>query len=281
MSTIKNIFCELIFTQNNKILGLFWFFFLVVLIVLSSQDDNFTLLSLSKSTLVSIVTSIVASVIFYFILEVINAKKNAENKLIKNFGLLNIFEEKILAKENYAKSIKKSKYKIWAIGKSQSSFISQHAEIINNLITKNKKIEIKIIFWNCKSTLNINDESKHICCIQDAIKNKSIKHLSSTECDNETKKIENRISDLKAAINTENQKNIIIGFLNIPTNFSCLITDDDTYFFPFLSNEKSNKSPMIQCSSYKKLGKSIIKHYSEIFKEDTFIYNSKLLSEYL
>jgi hypothetical protein len=280
MSTIKNIFCELVFTQNNKILVFFWFSFLVILILLGSQDDTYTLLSVSKSTLVSIATSIVASVIFYLILEVINAKKNAENKLVKNFGLQNIFEEKILAKENYAKSIKKSKCKIWAIGKSQSSFISQHAEIINNLITKNKNIEIKIIFWDCQSTLNINNSSKHICCIQDAIKNKSIKHLSSTECDNETIKIKNRINDLKTTIDIENQKNITIGFLNIPTNFSCLITDDDTYFFPFLSNEKSNKSPMIQCSSNKKLGESIIRHYEEIFKEDTFIYNSKLLSEH-
>ena len=103
MSTIKNIFCELVFTKNNKILGLFWLFFLLILVLISSQDDTYTLLSLSKSTLVSIVTSIVASVIFYFVLEIINAKKNAEDTLVKKFGLQNIFEEKILAKENYGK----------------------------------------------------------------------------------------------------------------------------------------------------------------------------------
>lgn len=279
--TVKDKFLELLITYENVILTILLVLITIILALVNIQPDTFKVASFKKETIISILSSIIASFIFFLLYELISSIRKSKVKLFEDFGLKNIFHQRLDAQYLYAESIKNSKERIWAIGMTNNKFITQHSDLLNERLRKSKNLTVKIIFWNCNSTLGNHKLHKQICCIQKAIEEKSLNQLESANCEDTASTIDNRVKSLGEKIDNAFHSRVEIGFLSIPTSFSCLITDKDTYFFPFLAHSSSHETPMLHCESNKNLGESISKHFEVLFEKNSFIYESNSLQDYL
>jgi len=55
-----------------------------------------------------------------------------------------------------------------------------------------------------------------------------------------------------------------IANVSCVTNFTCMIVDDDVFFFPFLSGPDSTNNPTVWCSATHGVGRAIVDHIEKL-----------------
>jgi len=270
---IYDTFVKLIKT-NEVILLLLSIIVLVIIVILIE------LANVQDTIAISVLSSMMASILILIIYKLLDAKKDTILKIYNKYGLKNLYSKKTDATDDFSKKIMQAKNRIWAIGMTNKSFIKQQKENLNVILKKQDNIDIKIIYWNDCTLIEKQDKiSKSIIDVQLALENQnSITCTSDINSQNTIREIHNSIQILKQDIDENKYPKIEIGFLSVPSSFSCLVIDDDIFFFPFLSGNESNISPMILCDAKKEVGKPIINHFTYIFKQKWY-YNSKKLSD--
>lgn len=262
--------------SENTILALMTLLLLIILACLFFLADKIGTNAFTIFT--AIICSIIASIVILIIYSLIDKKKETIIDIYNKFGLTNLYEKKTDAVADFNEALKKCKQRVWAIGITNKAFIKQQKNSFNNLIENNCSIDIKIVFWDdCSKIVNNNEVFKSIIDVQLALENQL-----SISCFNDIleqklyKDIINTLKEIDNEIKEEYKENIEIGFITSPSNFSCLVIDDNVFFYPFLSTGESNSTPMILCDAKGIIGKSILEHYEYLFKSKPYYRNYKL-----
>jgi hypothetical protein len=268
---IYSIFLKAVKTKEMIILFIF-----IILLAIIAILINFIIVK--DTILISILSSMIASILILIIYKLLDAKKDSILDVYNKYGLKNIYSKKTDATSDFTDNILKAKNRVWAIGMTNKSFIKQQKENINNILKKKKPIDIKIIYWNDCTVIGGQDNiSKSIIDVQLALENQNSLKCTADITEHKTiRDIHTSIKKLQESIDIVNHANIEIGFLSVPSSFSCLVVDDNVYFFPFLSNHESNISPMILCDANKTIGVSIINHFKYIFDQQVYYISKKL-----
>ncbi len=271
-STIVGFFKK----SENTILSLVTLLLLIILACLFFLADKMGPNAFTIFT--AIICSIVASIIILIIYNLIDKKKETIIDIYNKFGLTNLYEKKTDAVADFNKALKKCKQRVWAIGITNKAFIKQQKNSFNNLIENNCSIDIKIVFWDdCSKIVKNNEVNKSIIDVQLALENQlSISCFNDIREQNLYIDIISTLKEINNEIKEEFKKNIEIGFITSPSNFSCLVIDDNIFFYPFLSTGESNLTPMISCDADGIIGKSILEHYEYLFKSKPYYRNYKL-----
>ncbi|MCA6128689.1 hypothetical protein [Thalassolituus oleivorans] len=254
--------------------------FISILIVLNVEGRSGSgplLLGLSKSSLLAISGSILASSLFWVVNRVIHlldtSQKSVVNDYFKHthdeFGLKHIFDQRggqdIL--NLYKELLTKAERRIWAIGMTNQSFTQQHLPIILQRCEHISGIEVKLLFWNPNAKIVVKDfPPTHIHEIQT-----KLEHKANSET-NWISKVDGYLNSLKSQISAygELKGRIDIYYITMPTNISCLVVDDDIFFFPFLSRGSSNLDPHMHFDATRGIGKIIVEHYDEVLKSTEY-----------
>lgn len=223
----------------------------------------------------AVLPSIVASLVIIFVYQLIDAKEKTIVDIYNQFGLKNIYVKKADATADFKDDIRKAKQKIWAIGMTNKSFLRDQTDNIVKALEK-KELDIKIVYWNdCVQMGKKEEICNSIIDIQSALE----KNSESINPLNTIQDINTAIKRLQSKVHGEVQDFVEVGFLSTPSSFSCLVVDDNVYFFPFLNSCESNITPFLLCDANKSIGKAIIDHFKTTFQNKTF-YISRKLSDY-
>ncbi|MFW2516357.1 hypothetical protein [Aliarcobacter butzleri] len=226
---------------------------------------------------ISVLASMIASIVILLFYRFFDAKDKINIDIFEKFGVKDLYSKKTEAVSDFTNSIKKAKKRVWAIGMTNGAFIREQQDHIANNLKKNDRLDVKIIYWDDCTKVIKQDNNKSIIDIQKALESQlSINCLNDINDGNSMKEIQDSIKQLKTKISVEHQERIEIGFLSIPSSFSCLLIDDDLYFFPFLCGRESNIAPMIRCDAQKDIGQPIVKHFEHIFKQKGIYTQIKL-----
>jgi hypothetical protein len=245
-----------------------FFVFLVI-----ERDHAQSIWGVSRDSWQSVATSILAAAIFLFIQWIITLLqetepilyKNSWNEFVNTFGLKKIYNQRGSREiqKLYSKLIQNAKYRIWAFGMTNKHFVHQHKDqVLKKLLKQN--IDVVIGFWdpNTVITNSKTQISKPIIDIQNYIEN-------NTESKNLQVIIEKRQKEFIKDLQKHKVKGTLkIINISIPSNISCLIIDDDVFFFPFLSGPDSTNDPIINCCLENGIGKSVFEHFDQVLKKN-------------
>jgi hypothetical protein len=274
------------------------------------QRMNDKILWLSKAAWLGICGSIFASTVFWGVQAIIalfsKAKRDSYELtyrlLVEDIGLNTVYMLKggDQACEEYRKAIGRARKRIWAFGMSNRNFSRQHIGTILDLLKRNPSLDVVIAFWNPDAYLCIeaNSKEQHKGVPQrplagDSAKGKPDQLLSTIpaaapnislpvfvvqamleeRAPDSAKEIRDRQNELKELIERESsliQGNLRILNLSMVTYISCMIIDQDVFFFPYLSGDDSNGSPMIYCDSSRGVGEQVAGHIDNILNNRRF-----------
>jgi hypothetical protein len=208
--------------------------------------------------------------------------------------------------EQYKKAIARARKRIWAVGMSNRNFSRQHIGTILDLLKRNPSLDVVITFWNPDAYLSIeaNSRTRHGestrlqsegrppgLLVTDPTVIRSGQGSSSADlaglrlpvfvvqamleerAPDSAKEIRDRQDELKNLIEKERsliQGNLRILSLSMVTYISCMIIDQDVFFFPYLSGDDSNGSPMIYCDSSRGIGEQVAGHIDNILNNRRF-----------
>ena len=266
---IVNSIIKLFKMKEIWILLIFLSVFIVITVLIAYIDNT--------SVILSVLTSIIASIIMLFVYRFFDGKDRINTDIFEKFGVKNLYSKKTDAVIDFTNCIKKAKKRVWAIGMTNGAFIREQKDYIADNLKENKELDVKIVYWDdCTKVIKLNN-NKSIIDIQKALETQmSINCLNDINDSNTMKEIQDSIRQLKNKISVEHQGKVEIGFLSIPSSFSCLLIDDDLYFFPFLCGKESNIAPMIRCDAQKDIGQPIVKHFEHIFNQKGIYTQIKL-----
>ncbi|WP_151950683.1 hypothetical protein [Aliarcobacter butzleri] len=268
---IVNLLIGLFKMREVWILLIFLCLFIVITILLNYIDNS--------SIILSVLSSIIASILILFCYRFFDGKDRINTKIFKKFGIKDLYSKKTDAVDDFTDCIKNAKKRVWAIGMTNGAFIREQKDNIANTLERNDGLDVKIVYWDDCTKVIKRDNNKSIIDIQKALESQlSINCLNDISDSNSIQTIQGSIVQLKAKISVEHQERVEIGFLSIPSSFSCLLIDNDLYFFPFLCGKESNISPMIRCHAKKDIGQPIVKHFEHIFEQKGIYTKIKLNS---
>lgn len=245
---------------------------------LGEYSREFSFLSIPKATWVAVTASVLASTLFFCIQSLINYLRDGEictykhfyERIIDGFGVKEIYDQRGCSeiKEVYKLQISESTKRIWAFGMTNRHFVDQHFNKIIELITS-KDIDVLITYWNPSAYLvdESNGKKSHILEIQQKLEGNAAYDADwKKSIEKDQARLIERVSKLAGTKGTLRVANI-----TTPSNFSCLIIDDDIFFFPFLAGPESTNDPMLYCSGSVGIGKAIFTHFSKITNDSEVV----------
>lgn len=258
-----------------------WFAIVITLLIAllflaatASGDQATLVVGFSKATWAAVAGSVFAASLFLSVQSIIDAIKEAAPTLYKKFydsmvhdiGLKGIYEVRgSKTNEIYKSLITKAEKRIWAIGMTNRHFIDNHQSAIVHLIC-NKPIEVIVAFWDPGAKLEINSSGKRTS--QSIIESQlNFEHGTVNSATHWAATIKKRQNELLTVVKQAKATNGELTIMNLAvvTNISCLIIDDDVFFFPFLAAIESTDGPMIHVTANDKLGQPIVKHFEALF----------------
>jgi hypothetical protein len=243
--------------------------------IAENSDATGKFMGLSDESWLSVTASMFAATLFLFLQSFIglisateeNVYRQKYREYVDTFELRNIFSQRgapdILAV--YESIIRNATKRIWAIGMTNRHVIDQHTDSIVNAIRRHP-IDVRIAFWNPASKIQIahreEDKLASLIDIQCELEDGAAGHA------NWDSTIKGRQNRLKARVEESGSCEGMIRIINIslPSNFSCLVVDEDLFFFPFLSGPESTNDPIIHCSANGGIGKRVYEHFERIME---------------
>lgn len=243
----------------------------LVIYIIQDKKDDWQFLGVQKISAIAVVASITASAIFFGLYTFISLMQRVDQDSIKDYfkhmliesGIKDVFSQRgdSAITKKYAKAIASAQHRIWAFGMSNQSFFMHHkTELLKLLETIN--IEIRICFWDPKSIVQFhNGNQKHLIDIQNILEGQTAKgEIWANDIETRANSFIDQASKINPLKGTYE-----IKYLTLPTNISCLLVDDELFFFPFLSGKNSTQQPMLHISAACALGKSLVTHLDSLF----------------
>jgi len=258
------------------------------------QNLNQKIFWLSKAAWLGICGSIFASAVFWGVQAIIalfnRAKRDTYEQtyrtLVEDFGVNTIYELKggNEACHEYKRLIERANKRIWAVGMSNRNFSRQHMPTIIESIKNNSSLDVVVAFWNPDAYLVVQnsrlEDARSIGQTEkDPNRNKLMLPVFVAQATLEerapdsAKEIRERQNELKELIQRENSAikgNLRIVNLSMVTYISCMIIDQEVFFFPYLSGDDSNGSPMIYCDASRGIGKQVAEHIDNLLNNKRF-----------
>ena len=241
---------------------------------MGEYTTDFTFLSISKATWVAVTASVLASTLFYFIQSLINFLKEGEkctykdayDNIIDGFGVKAIYDQRGSSEiqEAYRQRVESCSKMIWAFGMTNRHFIDQHFTKIGELL-RDKDIDCLIAFWNPSAFLDDQSSGsrKNILEIQQNLESNL---TSDADWKTSIEVLQGRVIERIQKLLPIKGK-VKIANVTTPSNFSCLIIDDDVFFFPFLAGPESTNDPMLLCSTKVGIGKAVLSHFRKLVSD--------------
>jgi hypothetical protein len=225
---------------------------------------------------------VLASAFFFIVYEVIAAIQNAERRandlyfeeIHTKFGVKKIYQKRgdEITGRLYKAKIEKAKSRIWAIGMSNGAFLTQNLDTLRNLLLIGE-LDVRIAFWDPylvvkRSAGNLLDPQDEFEFYAMDIQHK-LEGNATAQREHWAEEIEGRVKNIFDELGELSAK-IHVYLTAIPTNFTCLITDDDIFFFPFLGAMGSWEQPTIHISANTEIGGMIVNHFNALLSERCF-----------
>lgn len=228
--------------------------------------------------------------------------------LVEEFGLNTIYKLKggNDALHEYKRVVENAKRRIWAVGMSNRNFSRQHMGKILDLLKRNPSVDVVIAFWNPNAYLVIEEDgqgeveqlggtgedageasgfvsaegSTSGATPKSVVTKPPVKmpvfvaqaKLEERE-PNSAKEIRDRQHELEEMIEKERsaiQGHLRILNLSMVTYISCMVIDQEVFFFPYLSGDDSNGSPMIYCDATRGIGEQVFGHIDNLINNKRF-----------
>lgn len=246
----------------------------------TSQDSDKVWGGLAQSTWAAVTGSVFAAALFLLIRTFLNAVEKTETTFTKKYyqdlaelqGVRSVFDQRgsTEAVLLYKELISKAENRIWAFGMLNRNFIDQHQKKLAWLL-QNKHIDILIGFWEPEAKLSYYDSSdEDNQTTTGIIEAHSILKGDPHPRTDWASAIEVRENGFLTAIDdlpfVTGQLRIV--HVTIPTNISCLIIDDEVFFFPFMAGPDNNTDPMIRCAADVGIGKCIVAYFEKLLESN-------------
>ena len=252
-----------------------------LLFVSANSGNSEKAVIMAPQTWMPVTGSVLAAAIFLCLQRFISFVQGAEevttNAIYDNIfmeqGIIKVFDQRgsTEIRKEYVNSIKKAKERIWAFGMTNRQFIDQHEDMIVKAMQR-KELDVIIGYWDPEAKIEIGGFSNSLVNIQHDLEEPAFGDKDQVE------KIRARQNKTRGKIIKAKNKikgKIKIYNMTLPSSFSCMVADDDVYFFPYLAGPESSNDPMILCTAEKGVGRSIVNHYSAI------LGNKELVKEVL
>ncbi|MEU1599334.1 hypothetical protein ABZ468_42675 [Streptomyces sp. NPDC005708] len=248
-------------------------FLLLLVIQLSSSAK---ILGLSKDTWLNVAGSVFATALFLFIESAVQAvkgveesvEKNAYREIVEEQGILEVFsqrgDDRVLAL--YERLISDAESRIWAIGMTNGHFVHQHLQEICARLHR-QPLDVVIAFWDPDTTVSrptapgSSSASVNLLSVQSQLEGK---HISSDDLKQTVRVRQEQVQEAVDRIGTQLAGRVRIVDITHVANFTCLIVDDQVFFFPFLAGPDSTNNPTLRCSAQGQIGRAICRHVEHL-----------------
>lgn len=241
---------------------------LVLAVGVQDRPAGWSLFALEKASVLTITGSILASGLFFTLYTLISIVRRSEGDALRSYwemmhdgcgvkGWLDVRGSPL----TYEKCIGRAKTRVWAIGMTNLSFFSNHNERIKDLL-ESRQVDVRVAFWDPRSRIvrgASSDLNLHLLDIQSSLEGEAERGETWERT------IRDRYTPLLKAVEQGSVRGKLrVYYLTMPTNFSCLVVDDDVFFFPFLSRTQSWQQPILHASASAGVGAKIIDHLNLI-----------------
>lgn len=246
----------------------------LIMYVAENAEDTASFAGLSRASWFNVAGSLLATALFLFIQGLINLVRGAEEAVYKDkyqlfveqHGLKDLFQQRGSgdAVHLYGRLIESARARVWAAGMTNRHFADQHSERLGDLL-RARSVDVVVAFWEPRAFLITRepDGAKHrILSVQS-----TLEHSQAQEWDTVVANTQRRIGQVVGSPITGTLRILNISHV---CNFSCLIIDDDVFFFPFLAGPDSTNDPTIHCRADIGIGKAIVDHLAELFAAPAF-----------
>ncbi|MFG2327032.1 hypothetical protein [Streptomyces sp. NPDC048568] len=248
-------------------------FLLLLAIQISSSAK---ILGLSKDTWVNVTGSVFAAALFLFIESAVQAVKGVEEsverstyrEMVEEQGILEVFsqrgDDRVLTL--YEQLISGAERRVWAIGMTNGHFVHQHLEEICARLRR-RPLDVVISFWDPDSVVSgptthaSSSTPLSLLSLQSQLEGK---HISSDDLKQTVRRRQSQIQEAVERLGAHLMGRVRIIDITHVANFTCLIVDDQVFFFPFLAGPDSTNNPTIRCSKEGQIGRAICRHMDHL-----------------
>lgn len=224
-----------------------------VLFVVTRQGADWTFITLSREVWVAILTSFAASALFALIAAISSAmalrthtKESAFfMEVHDDLGILSGRPHRVDYLQEYQDLIRGAQRRIWALGVSNKAFLNTHR---SSLLQKAREgVDIVIMFLDPEAQLTIGDaEGLPLLA--------AYKTLEGGGSKGSVTDIQARLGPLMSSASAR------ALLVSAPTHFSCLVIDDNVFFFPFTAPSVSSHQPMLHVRADRTIGSAVVGH---------------------
>lgn len=223
------------------------------LFVLTRQPPDWTLLTLSREVWIAIVTSFAASALFAFIAAISAAMALSSPtredsfflELHDELGIISGRSHRVDYLQQYQDLIRRARRRIWALGITNKAFLNTHRTELLQKATE--KIDVVIMFLDPDAKLTAGALAQvPLLSVQEK--------LEGGQSTGSIADVRARLGPLMAA------SHVRAMLISTPTQFSCLVIDDDVFFFPFTAPAVSSHQPMLHVRADRVVGSAIVGH---------------------
>lgn len=246
---------------------IFILFALYMTIWVQDMPPDGRILNMQQPVLLSVVTSVAASAVFFFVVEALRSyidRDTVENasrlhRLQNEIGIREVYASKsqreIIAE--YKRTIATARYRIWALGLSNNQFVDQHSLAIRHRKHAYPGLDVRVHFFDPDATVcspAITDSDFPLVNIFDFPT-----HLYRSE------KRKQDAHSFAQRVLADRELDARVFFVLIPCYFSMMIVDDTAFFFPYLmAPEDASSNPMMMVDTTGEIGARLVDHVAQL-----------------
>ena len=247
----------------------------LLLLTVSSKPAVWMVAGLSKETVVRVAGSMFASALFFFLIQLLlalrTAPKEADHAYFAQMnvehGVKNVFVQRggKEALSAYEKALQTASHRIWAVGLSNRRFLNHQIDALHAALTRARKhIDVKVVFADPDCRLRIGTREISILDVQTHLEDKT-----EAAVDWHTV-INDGIDRLRRLPTGPGAGHLSVYLLRSPCFFTCLVVDDEVFFFPMVARAGSSQDPTIHVCAKGPLGTSIIDHLEGLVRMSNY-----------
>jgi hypothetical protein len=236
-----------------------------------------TFLGLSKDIVLKVVGSLLASAVFYLVLNLLLALKQAPltvehsyfERIHGSFGIIEVYDQRggTSALAQYCELLGDAKMRIWAMGITNRRFLQTNFDILVRALLSSPSMDIRLIFAD--PTLNVSwDQAEENGVRKSPVAGINLQmHLEGQAPEHTDWR--RHLDQYLERLETELPASEKVGTIRILTFRSicfstCFVIDDDVFFFPMLARVDSAQDPTIHVGANSVLGRCIIDHMNRV-----------------
>jgi hypothetical protein len=254
----------------------------LLLLLLTDVSPTETVLNVSKAAMLGVSGSFFAASLFLLLQSLIDAVAGAKEDVYKRYyeAVADRYGVKALFSQRggddvislYSRLIASARSRIWAVGMTNRHFLLQHEEPIIEAL-RSHRIDVRISFWDPDATIQAHGEATPLIGLQDLAETGGVRAGSDW-----SRVIKDRQRAFATSIAGAGPLRGAVRIMNSrsPAAFSCLIVDDDVFFFPFLAMPESTNHPTLHCGASSGVGRDVAKHVGLLFSNEllsTIVYH--------